>query len=74
MWDKRTWKGKTVEYGSQMITCKLTGLNQDIDWFLTVVHASCDRNERRELWEELGAMRSFCEGPWVVCGDFNELQ
>ncbi|WMV37052.1 hypothetical protein MTR67_030437 [Solanum verrucosum] len=24
-----------------------------------------------ELWEELGAMRSLCEGPWVVCGDFN---
>ncbi|KAG5580194.1 hypothetical protein H5410_050821 [Solanum commersonii] len=21
--------------------------------------------------EELGAMRSLCEGPWEVCGDFN---
>lgn len=30
-----------------------------------------DGSERKVLWEELGAMRSFCEGPWVVCGDFN---
>ena len=37
----------------------------------TAVYDSCDRNERNELGEELGAMKSFCEGPRVVCGDFN---
>ncbi|KAG5616742.1 hypothetical protein H5410_016566 [Solanum commersonii] len=64
MWDKRSWKGEMVESGNQMITCKLSGIN-------TAVYASCDRNERSELWEELGTMKSFCEEPWVVCGDFN---
>lgn len=36
--------------------------------FLTVVYAKCKKIERRELWGELGAMRSLCEGPWVVGG------
>jgi len=46
-------EGEEVESGSQMITCKLCGINQDLDWFITVVYASYDRNERRDLWEEL---------------------
>ncbi|WMV36518.1 hypothetical protein MTR67_036414 [Solanum verrucosum] len=71
MWDKRNWKGEPVERGNQSITCSFSGLNQDLIWFITAVYASCDGRERKELWEELGAMRSFCEGPWVVCGDFN---
>ncbi|KAG5590373.1 hypothetical protein H5410_040887 [Solanum commersonii] len=47
-WDKRSWKGEMVESGNQMITCKLSGINVDLIWFLTVVYASCDRNERNE--------------------------
>ncbi|KAG5616440.1 hypothetical protein H5410_016264 [Solanum commersonii] len=60
MWDKMNWKGE-----------HFSDLNQDLIWFITAVYAPCDGKERKELWEELGAMRSFCEGPWVVCGDFN---
>lgn len=70
MWNKRSWRGEEVESGNWMITCKLCGINQDLSWFSTTVYASCDRNERMDLWEELGAIRSLCEGPWVVCGDF----
>jgi len=69
MWDKRSWKGEMVEYGNQSITCKLCGVNQELTWYLTAVYASCDRNERMELWEELGAIRSQCEGTSVVCRD-----
>ncbi|WMV29117.1 hypothetical protein MTR67_022502 [Solanum verrucosum] len=39
-----------------------------------VVYAKCKKIERRELWGELGAMRSLCEGPWVVGGDFNVIR
>jgi len=60
-----------VEYGNQSITCKLCGVNQELTWYLTAVYASCDRNKMMELREELGTMKSLCEGPWVVCGDFN---
>ncbi|KAG5630554.1 hypothetical protein H5410_002271 [Solanum commersonii] len=71
MWDKRSWKGEMVEYGNQSITCKLCEVNRELTWFLLAVYASCDRNERMDLWEDLGAMRRLCEGPWVVSGDFN---
>uniref|UniRef100_A0A3Q7FJX8 Uncharacterized protein n=1 Tax=Solanum lycopersicum TaxID=4081 RepID=A0A3Q7FJX8_SOLLC len=64
LWDKRSWKGEMVEYRNQSITCKLCGVNQELTWFLTAVYASCDRNERMELWEEFEAMRSLCEGLW----------
>jgi len=57
-----------VEVGSQCISCKFSNQNQEFSWFLTAVYAKCKKIERRELWSELGAMRSLCEGPWVVGG------
>ncbi|WMV09305.1 hypothetical protein MTR67_002690, partial [Solanum verrucosum] len=47
------------------------GINQDLTWYLSAVYAECGRIERRNLWLELSAIRSQCDGPWVVCGDFN---
>lgn len=29
-WDKRSWKGDIVEYGRKIITCNLSGINQDL--------------------------------------------
>lgn len=60
-----------MESGDQMITCKFTGSTQNVTWCLSVVYANC---ERKELWRELAAVRSLCEGPWVVCGDFNVIR
>lgn len=74
LWDKRVWEGELVESGEQCISCKLTSQNQNLTWYLTAVYAKCKRMERRDLWCELGAMRSLCEGPWVVCGDFNVIR
>ncbi|KAG5576904.1 hypothetical protein H5410_057038 [Solanum commersonii] len=62
LWDKRVWEGELVESGEQCITCKLTCLDQNLTWYLTIVYAKCKRMERRDLWCELGAMRSLCEG------------
>ncbi|KAH0737958.1 hypothetical protein KY290_036663 [Solanum tuberosum] len=63
LWDKREWKGELIDTGSQMLTCKLCGINQDLTWYLTAVYAECDRNEREELWWELSSIRGICEGP-----------
>ena len=71
MRDRRLWKGAMVEYGNQSITCILFSVDQDLTLFRKVVYASYDRNEKMELWEELGAMRNLYDGPWVVCGDSN---
>lgn len=36
---------------------------------VTVVYASCDDRERRDLWEQLHALNNNCL--WMVAGDFN---
>ncbi|KAG5630768.1 hypothetical protein H5410_002485 [Solanum commersonii] len=71
LWDKRVWKGKMVDSGNQMLTCRFEGIEQELTWHLSAIYADCDREGRRELWWELAAIRSLFEGPWVVCGDFN---
>lgn len=49
-------------------------ITQNLIWSLSVVYAKCNRIERRELWREMGSFRGLCEGPWVVCGDFNVIR
>lgn len=44
-------RGNSGEWG-QMITCKISGINQDLSWYITTVYTDRGRNERRELWEE----------------------
>lgn len=60
-----------MNVASQVITCKFTGINQQLTWHLSAVYADCNPVVRRELWTELEVNRNSFEGPWVVCGDFN---
>lgn len=59
------------EVGAYCITCKFTRKTQDYGWHLSSVYAPNCRNEREEVWGELGAVRSLLDKPWVVSGDFN---
>lgn len=36
------------------------------------MYAKCDRNQRRQLWDELIGMANTLE-PWMVGGDFNVI-
>ncbi|KAG5631925.1 hypothetical protein H5410_003642 [Solanum commersonii] len=71
MWDGRVWSGEVSSLGAYSITCKLTGINQDLIWFLTGIYAPNSREKREEVWWEVGSARGLFDGPWVVCGDFN---
>ena len=42
-----------------------------VQWIFTVVYGPCSRRSRKKLWEELGAIRGLCGGPWCIGGDFN---
>lgn len=57
--------------GTYSLTCKFTGKNQDLTWFLTGIYAPNNRVEREQVWWEVGLARGFFDSPWVVCGDFN---
>lgn len=62
LWDKRVCKGEMVENGTQCITGKLTGVNEDFCWYISAVYANCNREIRRVLWEELRNTRNRFNG------------
>jgi len=47
---------------------------QDFSCHITGVYAPNCYVERRLVWEEIGSIRGLIEGPWEVCGDFNEAR
>lgn len=71
MWDGRLWSGEISSLGANFITCKLSGINQDLIWFLTGIYVPNSREQREEVQWEVGSARGLFDGPWVVCGDFN---
>ncbi|KAG5598400.1 hypothetical protein H5410_029770 [Solanum commersonii] len=44
LWDKREWKGELINTDSHL------GSTKDLTWYLTVLYAECDINEKEELW------------------------
>ncbi|CAN4080374.1 unnamed protein product [Withania somnifera] len=71
MWNKRIWKGEQLEIGTQSITGKFTGINEEFSCHVTAVYADCNREVRKLLWRELIGVRTSISGPWTICGDFN---
>ncbi|WMV51457.1 hypothetical protein MTR67_044842 [Solanum verrucosum] len=50
------------------------GKTQNFSWHLSGVYAPNNREEREEVWGELGAVKSLFNGPWVIAGDFNVVR
>ncbi|KAG5595642.1 hypothetical protein H5410_036874 [Solanum commersonii] len=71
LWDSRVWKGEVQQIGVHTLTCSFEGLLQNFNCHITGVYAPNCNVERREVWDELGAVRGLMEGPWAVCEDFN---
>ncbi|WMV58070.1 hypothetical protein MTR67_051455 [Solanum verrucosum] len=64
--------GADFQDGSEWHVWKLVGQEEDND-ALGVYAPNC-YVERRPVWEEIGSIRGLIEGPWAVCGDFNEAR
>jgi len=71
LWDSRIWSGTLVETGQYSITYEFVSTQNFFTWYLTGVYAPHTRDEKLICWEELAAVRTLCEGPWITCGDFN---
>ncbi|RVW55567.1 Transposon TX1 uncharacterized 149 kDa protein [Vitis vinifera] len=70
-WDKRSLELLEMEVGNFSISCRLKNVEDGVVWIFTGVYGPCNRKEREELWEELGAIRGIWEEPWCLGGDFN---
>ena len=57
-WDKRVLERLEVEVGS----------------FVSGLYSLLKGRERRELWEELAAIKGLWNEPWYIAGNFNPVQ
>jgi hypothetical protein len=48
-------------------------LKNGIKWRATFVYGEPRRERRSEFWDFLCFMRAQWDGPWICCGDFNEV-
>ena len=58
LWDKRVLERLEVEVGS----------------FVSGLYSLLKGRERRELWEELAAIKGLWNEPWYIAGNFNLMQ
>jgi hypothetical protein len=76
--------GGLVLFWSEPFVVALKGLNSHcIDvvissptcapWRTSFVYGEPCRDKRHEFWSLLRRLRSQWDGPWIACGDFNEV-
>ena len=70
-WDKNIWKLAVHSKTAQQITCSLTFLEKDIQFFSTFVYALNKPHQREPLWHNLISLSKLITGPWLISGDFN---
>jgi hypothetical protein len=75
--------GGLALFWCQPYVVTLKGLNQhciDVSvqaengdaWRASFVYGEPRRDKRHEFWEFMRRLRRQMDGPWLVCGDFNE--
>ncbi|XP_074283203.1 uncharacterized protein LOC141607752 [Silene latifolia] len=60
-------------YDPQFIHTKVHIKATNKFFFLTMVYAFNDGNDRVDLWHKLFSFASNCHGPWALAGDFNTV-
>ncbi|XP_074306007.1 uncharacterized protein LOC141641235 [Silene latifolia] len=57
----------------QHITAKIIENGSTIEFLFTVLYGSNDDGKRLNLWDNLKRTKDNWNGPWSICGDFNNL-
>nr|CAN74099.1 hypothetical protein VITISV_028591 [Vitis vinifera] len=74
MWDKRVLEGLEFEVGSFSISCRFRNCEEGFVWVFSGLYGLSKGRERRELWEELAAIKGLWNDPWCIAGDFNVVR
>jgi exonuclease III len=73
------WKSRDVTltdplFTTNALTAKVrTATNVNSSWWLTVVYGPQEDADKIAFLHELRGIRADCEGPWMLCGDFNTI-
>ncbi|KAJ9689585.1 hypothetical protein PVL29_014989 [Vitis rotundifolia] len=74
LWDKRVLEGLEIEVGSFSISCCFKNCEEGFIWVFSRLYGLINGRERRELWEELAAVKGLWNDPWCIAGDFNVVR
>ncbi|RVW24957.1 Transposon TX1 uncharacterized 149 kDa protein [Vitis vinifera] len=74
MWDKNVLEGLEAEVGSFSISCRFKNCEEGFVWVFSGLYGPCNGKERREMWEELAAVKGLWGDPWCIAGDFNAVR
>ncbi|RVX00292.1 hypothetical protein CK203_024581 [Vitis vinifera] len=74
MWDKKVLEGLEAKVGSFSISCIFKNYEEGFVWVFSGLYGPCNGKERRELWEELAAVKGLWGDPWCIAGDFNAMR
>jgi len=74
-WDPGLISAKVVSIHEQVVTCCFEDSNCNVAWFLSVVYGATKGIPRREMMNELVAVKSLVGNfPWLLTGDFNVIR
>ncbi|XP_074291050.1 uncharacterized protein LOC141617806 [Silene latifolia] len=73
LWKPHLYHIHFMEYNAQFIHVKVEDLNSGGSFYLTMIYAFNDVQDRKGLWNRLAYFKSLINGPWIVCGDFNTV-
>ncbi|RVW96057.1 hypothetical protein CK203_027743 [Vitis vinifera] len=74
LWDKRVLEGLEVEVGSFSISCRFRNCKEGFVWVFSRSYGPLKGRKRKELWEELAAVKGLWNEPWCIAEDFNVVR
>ncbi|OAY70197.1 hypothetical protein ACMD2_24755 [Ananas comosus] len=70
-WNSRDFSCTEVVVGKYSLTVRLEHFANKCSFFLTNVYGPPAWEGKTDLCNELSALKSVCNGRWILCGDFN---
>ncbi|XP_074315123.1 uncharacterized protein LOC141651302 [Silene latifolia] len=73
IWDAQSFVVTLLHKNAQVISAKVTEVGTGEVFLFSVVYGYNDDDERKELWAHLQFIHDNYQGPWGICGDFNNV-
>ena len=74
MWDNRVLQLVGVEESCFTLSCRFRNSEDNFTWVFTGVYGLVKREQREDLWGELGVVKGLWGDAWCKGGDFNVVR
>ncbi|XP_074315413.1 uncharacterized protein LOC141651609 [Silene latifolia] len=73
IWIAQCFTVTIVKMSDQLISAKVNEVASGNEFMFTMVYGSNDEEDRINLWADLKQIKDTWNGPWCICGEFNNL-